>query len=267
MLLWFFATSITAVSFVFHDPRIDYRVVMLGSIVPDVVDAGFGGARVGHSLSLAVVVLLIVWWPPRTGVAAAPVAGPAHRRCFSIWCSTARGRTRIVLVAVQRVVGRRTPAQRGAGFLVGRYGGRRCGDPRLGLVPLWPERSGATQGVLARGPSRCFGSDVTLVLVRHGRTELNARGLLQGRLDASLDELGQNQAARVVARPVALIACDYQPAASCRRDGRTTRRRACRRPPMDRTRLRQPRRHGDRRRSAIDVDAMAHRPHLHAPRR
>ena len=41
---------------------------------------------------------------------------------------------------------------------------------------------------------------MSLVLVRHGRTELNARGLLQGRLDASLDELGRHQAARVAAR-------------------------------------------------------------------
>jgi alpha-ribazole phosphatase len=41
---------------------------------------------------------------------------------------------------------------------------------------------------------------VTLVLVRHGRTELNQRGLLQGRSDAPLDELGQHQAARVAAR-------------------------------------------------------------------
>ena len=41
---------------------------------------------------------------------------------------------------------------------------------------------------------------MTLVLVRHGRTELNARGLLQGRADAPLDELGQRQAARVAAR-------------------------------------------------------------------
>ena len=35
---------------------------------------------------------------------------------------------------------------------------------------------------------------------RHGRTELNERGLLQGRLDAPLDELGQHQVARVAAR-------------------------------------------------------------------
>ena len=152
MLLWFFATSITAVSFVFHDPRIDYRVVMLGSIVPDVVDAGFGGARVGHSLSLAVVVLLIVVVATtnrrgqRRRWLALPIGMFFHLVFDGAWTNT-----EIVLVAVQRVVGRRTPAQRGAGFLVGRYGGRRCGDPRLGLVPLWPERSGATQGVLAAG--------------------------------------------------------------------------------------------------------------------
>jgi len=33
-----------------------------------------------------------------------------------------------------------------------------------------------------------------IVLVRHGRTDVNARGLLQGRLDPSLDELGRKQA-------------------------------------------------------------------------
>lgn len=41
---------------------------------------------------------------------------------------------------------------------------------------------------------------MTLILVRHGRTELNARGLLQGRVDAPLDELGQRQADRVSTR-------------------------------------------------------------------
>ena len=33
-----------------------------------------------------------------------------------------------------------------------------------------------------------------IVLVRHGRTDVNARGLLQGRLDPPLDELGRTQA-------------------------------------------------------------------------
>ena len=36
-----------------------------------------------------------------------------------------------------------------------------------------------------------------LVLVRHGRTDVNARGLLQGRMDLPLDEVGLVQAAEV----------------------------------------------------------------------
>jgi probable phosphoglycerate mutase len=38
-----------------------------------------------------------------------------------------------------------------------------------------------------------------LILVRHGRTAANAQGLLQGRLDVPLDELGLAQAAAVAA--------------------------------------------------------------------
>ena len=38
-----------------------------------------------------------------------------------------------------------------------------------------------------------------LVIVRHGRTEANARGLLLGRLDVALDELGRAQAERLAA--------------------------------------------------------------------
>jgi len=39
-----------------------------------------------------------------------------------------------------------------------------------------------------------------LYLVRHGRTDANANGLLQGRLDPPLDELGHRQAAAMAAR-------------------------------------------------------------------
>ena len=39
-----------------------------------------------------------------------------------------------------------------------------------------------------------------LYLVRHGRTDANAHGLLQGRLDPPLDELGHRQAAAVAER-------------------------------------------------------------------
>jgi probable phosphoglycerate mutase len=48
-----------------------------------------------------------------------------------------------------------------------------------------------------------------LILVRHGRTEINARGLLQGRIDAPLDEVGLAQAgelAKVIGRADRVIA-------------------------------------------------------------
>lgn len=40
-------------------------------------------------------------------------------------------------------------------------------------------------------------TSAVLILVRHGRTSANAQGLLQGRLDLDLDEVGRRQAARV----------------------------------------------------------------------
>lgn len=45
-------------------------------------------------------------------------------------------------------------------------------------------------------PDLCFTGTV-LYLVRHGRTDANARGLLQGRLDPPLDDVGRAQAAAI----------------------------------------------------------------------
>lgn len=62
MLFWFIGTSVLAVWFVFHDSRFDYRWLLVGALVPDVIDAPFGGARVAHgvvgSVGLLVVVML-----------------------------------------------------------------------------------------------------------------------------------------------------------------------------------------------------------------
>lgn len=47
-----------------------------------------------------------------------------------------------------------------------------------------------------------------LILVRHGRTDMNAAGCLQGRIDRPLDDVGEEQARRVAAaigRPDVLI--------------------------------------------------------------
>jgi hypothetical protein len=60
VLLWFFGGAFAIVWNVFHDPALDHRLVLLGAILPDVVDAPFGGARWAHSLTVPVVALLLV---------------------------------------------------------------------------------------------------------------------------------------------------------------------------------------------------------------
>lgn len=59
MFLWFVATSVLSIYAVFTDLRFDYRPLVLGALLPDVVDAPFGGARVMHSLIGAVALLAI----------------------------------------------------------------------------------------------------------------------------------------------------------------------------------------------------------------
>jgi hypothetical protein len=60
VLLWFFGTAFLTVWMVFHDPSIDYRLLLLGSILPDLVDAPFGGAAIAHSVTFSVVTLIVV---------------------------------------------------------------------------------------------------------------------------------------------------------------------------------------------------------------
>jgi hypothetical protein len=60
VLLWFVATSVLTIFLVFTDPLFDYRPLVLGALLPDVVDAPFGGARAMHSLTTAVVVVAVV---------------------------------------------------------------------------------------------------------------------------------------------------------------------------------------------------------------
>jgi hypothetical protein len=60
MFLWFLGTAILTVHFVFTDPRFDYRLLLVGAILPDVIDVPFGQARWAHSLTVAVGVLVAV---------------------------------------------------------------------------------------------------------------------------------------------------------------------------------------------------------------
>ena len=60
MLLWFAALSCAGVLLVFGDPSIDFRMVALGSLVPDLVDGALlQGAGPAHSLLSAVSLLTV----------------------------------------------------------------------------------------------------------------------------------------------------------------------------------------------------------------
>ncbi len=59
MFFWFIGTAVVTVGVVFRDPRFDYRLVVVGSVLP-LVDGLFGGARVLHSLTVSVLLLTVV---------------------------------------------------------------------------------------------------------------------------------------------------------------------------------------------------------------
>lgn len=60
MLLWFLGSAMLTVWFVFTDPRFDYRLLLLGAILPDLIDLPEGHAKWAHSLTVAVGVLAAV---------------------------------------------------------------------------------------------------------------------------------------------------------------------------------------------------------------
>jgi hypothetical protein len=59
VFFWFIGTALFAVGFVFRDPRFDYRLLIVGSVLP-LADGVFGGARALHSIVTTIVVLVVV---------------------------------------------------------------------------------------------------------------------------------------------------------------------------------------------------------------
>jgi hypothetical protein len=59
MFLWFVGTAIATVWFVFRDPRFDYRLLVVGSVLP-LADALVAGVRVMHTLVFGLVLLTVV---------------------------------------------------------------------------------------------------------------------------------------------------------------------------------------------------------------
>jgi hypothetical protein len=59
VFFWFVSTAVLTVWFVFRDPRFDYRLLIVGSVLPD-LDGLFGGAGVMHSVLFSVLLLAAV---------------------------------------------------------------------------------------------------------------------------------------------------------------------------------------------------------------
>lgn len=60
MLLWFVGTSMAAVWLVFRDPQFNFRLVVVGALIPDVIDGVGGGAGPMHSVLTVIGLLAIV---------------------------------------------------------------------------------------------------------------------------------------------------------------------------------------------------------------
>lgn len=94
MIFWFAGMAFVLVWSVFRDTAIDYRLVMLGALLPDVVDAPFGGARAAHTLVVAVGLLVGVMLATRGRRAARrrllalPIGVFAHLVLDAMWTRT-----------------------------------------------------------------------------------------------------------------------------------------------------------------------------------
>ena len=56
MFFWFIGTAILSIGFVFRDPRFDYRLLIVGSVLP-ALDGLFGGARALHSITVSIALM------------------------------------------------------------------------------------------------------------------------------------------------------------------------------------------------------------------
>lgn len=94
MIFWPAGVALGLVWLVFRDPAFDYRMVVIGALLPDVVDAPFGGARLGHTLLGAVAALTVVMVATRgrrhrrRSLLAVPIGVFAHLLADGMWART-----------------------------------------------------------------------------------------------------------------------------------------------------------------------------------
>lgn len=94
MFFWYIGTAVVTVWFVFRDPAFDYRLLIVGSVLPGIVDAVCGGARVMHSLTFSVVLLAVLMVatsgrkPIRKTLLGLPVGTLLHLVYTGAWTDT-----------------------------------------------------------------------------------------------------------------------------------------------------------------------------------
>lgn len=94
MILWPVGVALGLVWLVFRDPAFDYRMLVVGALVPDLVDGPFGGARWAHTLLGAVIVLAAVMLATRghrhvrRSLLAVPIGMFAHLVSDGMWART-----------------------------------------------------------------------------------------------------------------------------------------------------------------------------------
>ena len=94
MLFWPAGVALGLVWLVFRDPAFDYRMVVVGALLPALLDAPFGGARVAHTLVAAVAVLAAVMLATRgrrhlrRSLLAVPIGMFAHLVADGMWART-----------------------------------------------------------------------------------------------------------------------------------------------------------------------------------
>lgn len=93
MFLWFIGTAVLAVWFVFRDPTFDYRLLILGSVLP-LADAVPGGAGVLHTLVFSLLLMIIVMLstvgrrPVRKLLLGLPIGTMLHLVFGGAWATT-----------------------------------------------------------------------------------------------------------------------------------------------------------------------------------
>ena len=94
MVFWPVGVALGLVWLVFRDPAFDYRMVVVGALLPDLLDAPLGGARFAHTLVAAVFVLTAVMLATRgrrhvrRSLLAVPIGMFAHLVADGMWART-----------------------------------------------------------------------------------------------------------------------------------------------------------------------------------